>query len=137
MVVVTAPSLTEFLRTIRETRSAEAPASELGNPRVIADGLIVDLGCRQVTLRGHPLHVTRREFGLLVALSNEPRGVLTFDDLLAAGWGDVDHRDVGLVHSAVMRLRAKLREASAPVHIVSVWGVGFRLANGLESSADH
>jgi two-component system KDP operon response regulator KdpE len=129
VVIVSAPSLGEFLRTVRET---DTPAQPPEGRMVVVDHFVVDLACRQVTWRGQPVHVTRREFGLLVALSREPRGVLTFDDLLVAGWGDVDHRDVGLVHSAIMRLRAKLKETGVPVQIMSIWGVGFRLAESLD-----
>lgn len=131
LVVVTAPTLSEFLRTVNQARKADPSAGI----RQLADGLTLDPRCRQITWRGEQLHVTRREFGLLAAFSEEPREVLTFDDLLAAGWGSVDHRDVGLVHSAIMRLRVKLRAAGVPIYIASVWGVGFRLAEGAQSEA--
>lgn len=132
VVIVSAPSLGEFFRTVRDPGPAGQPPD---GRLVVVEDFVVDLGCRQVTWRGRPVHVTRREFELLVALSEEPRGVLTFDDLLTGAWGDVDHRDVGLVHSAIMRLRARLREAGVPVHIISVWGVGFRLSDHSQTPA--
>ncbi len=44
-----------------------------GEPRIEADGLVVDLAAHTVTLDGEEVHLTPIEFALLRALATQPR----------------------------------------------------------------
>ncbi|HET9655648.1 MAG TPA: winged helix-turn-helix domain-containing protein [Kineosporiaceae bacterium] len=111
----------------RPTAVAMPVPIPLPAPQQIADGLLIDLGARQVFSHGNPLDLTRREFDLLAHLSSRPGRVLTRAQLLAAAWGVEDVRYVGLrtVDVHVARLRRKLG-AGRPTVLDTVRGVGYR-----------
>ena len=101
------------------------------HPRQLRIGTLkVDLGSREVHVRGRPVALTAKEFGLLAALAREPTRVRTSDELLREVWrypGDCRTRTV---QSHAYRLRHKLSEAGAEQpFVVTVWGVGIRLTD--------
>jgi DNA-binding response OmpR family regulator len=80
-----------------------------------------------VAVAGHPVELTAKEFGLLVALLRAGGRVLSREQLLDAVWGyanaaEIESRTVD-VH--IRRLREKLGASAR--HIVTVKGAGYRL----------
>jgi DNA-binding response OmpR family regulator len=68
------------------------------------------------------------EFDLLHLLMTNAKRVLTRERLLEQAWGYDFVGDTRAVDSAIKRLRAKLREASAEADsIEAVRGIGYRL----------
>ena len=69
------------------------------------------------------------EFELLEALIRHPGQVLTRDQLLDMVWGYDYHGDTRAVDTAVKRLRARMREASAAAadRLETVHGIGYKL----------
>ncbi|MGH3484174.1 MAG: response regulator transcription factor, partial [Nocardioidaceae bacterium] len=104
-----------------------ANGAERSGRRVMRDGdLLVDLPSRRVTLRGHELALTLREFDLLTFLLAHPGEAFSRADLLGRvwGWSFGDHSTV-TVH--VKRLRHKIEDdPSAPTRISTVYGLGYR-----------
>ena len=111
----------------RVERLSQPVAAELRTLR-IAD-LIVDLD-RRVALRGGiALDLTAKEFDLLAYLMRHPAHVFTRAQLLDRVWGTTRDTFEHTVNSHINRLRAKLEPDPAnPRYIVTVWGVGYRLA---------
>ena len=73
-----------------------------------------------------PVSLTVREFDLLVFLMLHPRRVFRREDLLEHVWG-YTFGDTSTVTVHVRRLREKVEaDPSTPVHIQTVWGVGYR-----------
>ena len=90
-------------------------------------GLRLDLESRIVTVEGTVLDLTRLEFDLLSLFLTNARRVLTRERLLQQAWGYEFSGDTRAVDSAIKRLRAKLRAASAEADsIEAVRGVGYR-----------
>ena len=87
--------------------------------------LSIDVAGHRVTWQGRPLEFTRLERRLLARLASRPGGVWSYERLFAAVWGGAYLGDTAILHSAVKRLRRKLR-AVDPGHTVR--GVGYRLA---------
>jgi DNA-binding response OmpR family regulator len=110
-------------RTSEEDKEA-SPNTTLSGP----GGLELQVECRTVHVGETSLELTRLEFDLLhLFLSNAGR-VLTRERLLEQAWGYDFLGDTRAVDSAIKRLRAKLRAASAKADaIASVRGVGYRL----------
>jgi DNA-binding response OmpR family regulator len=80
-----------------------------------------------VEVAGQAAALTAREFDLLHYLARHPRQVFTRDQLLESIWGAAEYIDPGTVTVHVRRLREKLeKDPSAPDHIVTVWGVGYK-----------
>jgi DNA-binding response OmpR family regulator len=106
-----------------EGRNSEAPAILSG-----AGGIRMDVERRSVTVGDAAVELTRLEFDLLHRLLINPGRVLTRERLLEGAWGYEYVGDTRAVDSAVKRLRAKLRAASAEADCIeSVRGLGYRI----------
>ncbi|HEY3344713.1 MAG TPA: response regulator transcription factor [Anaerolineaceae bacterium] len=89
--------------------------------------LTIDPQTRLVTMRGEEKALTAKEFELLWLLARHPRQVFTRDQLLERIWGQADYIDPGTVTVHIRRLREKIEaDSSSPMHLVTVWGVGYR-----------
>lgn len=87
---------------------------------------VLDEGHHVATWRGHTLPLTTRECEILGSLLASPGRVLSYRELFEHAWGTHYLGDPSLVHSALKRLRRKLRDAGADVTIDAVRGIGFR-----------
>jgi two-component system KDP operon response regulator KdpE len=77
------------------------------------------------------VHLTRKEYGLLIELAKYPGRVVTHAQLLRAVWGPAHEGDVEYLRVAVRGIRAKLEvDPAVPTLIVNEPGVGYRLAVG-------
>lgn len=98
-------------------------------PAIVTFGrCTIDLAARTVVKDGEPIELRPKEFDLLAHLASRPGEVLTRADLLREVWGShPDWQDPGTVTVHVRRLRRLIEDdASAPDHIVTVYGVGYR-----------
>jgi len=87
----------------------------------------IDFELHQLSSRGQRVEVTRRELAVMAALVEAQGGARSRSEILEAAWGH-GGADVGdrAVDNVILRLRRKLGVGS----IVTVRGVGFRLADG-------
>jgi DNA-binding response OmpR family regulator len=91
------------------------------NPRRRVYGrFAIDSDAHEVTVDGHPVALTAREFELLALFIQHPRQVLSRDQIYERVWGSWGDR------SAVPVYVRRLREKLAPELIATVWGVGYR-----------
>ena len=87
--------------------------------------LVLDLKAREVIVDGKPVSLTPRELEILCLLSEHPRQVFTYEQLLERFWGYIGGWHTIIVH--VGRIREKIEEDPGnPTLIVNVWGVGYR-----------
>ncbi|MEI8056281.1 MAG: response regulator transcription factor [Actinomycetes bacterium] len=88
--------------------------------------LIIDPIAREVTVEGEAVDLTKIEFDILELLSGSPRRTFTREQLLEHVWGDW-FGDDHVIEVHMGKLRKKLGEsASAPRHIRTLRGVGYR-----------
>jgi DNA-binding response OmpR family regulator len=105
-------------------RASTAPAAR--EPIVVGDVVIDGLG-REVTRAGTSVTLTAREFDLLWFFAGHPRQVFSRAQLMDSVWGYAAAIDTGTVTVHVRRLREKIeRDPSRPVHLQTIWGVGYR-----------
>ncbi len=90
--------------------------------------LTIDTASRTVAYASLPVELRRREYALLVHMACDPERVWTRHELLRDVWGFRSAGTTRTVGSHASRLRAKLAAAGAVGWVVSVWGVGYRLA---------
>jgi DNA-binding response OmpR family regulator len=91
-----------------------------------AGDLEVDPVAHEARVGGELVSLTSREFDLLVHLMRNPRRAFRREELLADVWG-FSYGDTSTVTVHVRRLREKVEaDASAPRHVCTVWGVGYR-----------
>jgi len=96
---------------------------------VVAFGdVVVDLATKTVTRAGTRVHLTPTEWRMLEHLARHPGALVTRQDLLKEIWGSAQVSDSGYLRLYMSQLRKKLeREPSAPVHLLTESGMGYRL----------
>jgi DNA-binding response OmpR family regulator len=109
---------------LRRTGPREADA-----PALVSFGVVtMEAATREVLRDGEPVRLTAKEFDLLWFLASNPRQVFSRDQLMDRVWGYEPALDSGTVTVHVRRLREKVEaDPSKPVHLETVWGVGYRL----------
>jgi DNA-binding response OmpR family regulator len=91
----------------------------------------VDLARHEVRRGGEVVPLAPREFALLATLAEHRGLVLSRRQLLDQAWGYDFYGDERTVDVHVRQLRRKLGEASP---IVTVWGVGYKVAPAKEAA---
>jgi DNA-binding response OmpR family regulator len=117
----------------RSARPAPADTTPADDRRrhVRAADLALDCERRQATVRGRALDLTRQEFDVLCLLASKRGLVFSRAALVAHAWSR-DNRVTGrTVDTVISRLRHKIeRDADTPRCILTVWGVGYKFADG-------
>ncbi len=124
-------SVRELLARIKAVLRRAQPNESEGETQTILHGkggLQLNVENRIATVNETVLPLTRLEFDLLNLLLTNTKRVLTRERLLEQAWGYEFVGDTRAVDSAIKRLRAKLREASAEADCIeAVRGIGYRL----------
>ncbi len=111
---------------LARTRGGAPAGREAAAGPLCAGPIVLDERARTVSVHELPVALTVREFDLLAFLVHHPGEVFRREDLLRRVWG-YTFGDTSTVTVHVRRLREKIeRDPSAPVHVVTVWGVGYR-----------
>lgn len=122
--------LRELVARIRAvTRRTQAPAAD----ELSSGGLRVDLRTHSVTVDGRPAELTPKEYDLLSFLAQDPGAVRTRQEILETVWDPHWYGPTKTLDVHVAALRRKLGD---PSWIITVRGVGYRLAN-LGSSGEN
>jgi two-component system response regulator RegX3 len=113
--------------SILEERARSRPETLLA---VTEDG-VLDLIAHEVRRAGQLVHLRPKEFQLQAMLAAHPGRAYTRRQLLDRVWGHDHDGDPRTVDVHVRWLRSKLEpQPDAPVHLVTVRGVGYRLDPG-------
>ena len=108
---------------------AGGPAAHRGGSYKVGD-LEVLFGKYEVRLRGEAVQLSSREFELLELLASDPGAVFTRDQILEHVWGDKAAADPNSITVFVRKIREKIEDdPSKPVYLVTVWRVGYKLAD--------
>jgi DNA-binding response OmpR family regulator len=108
----------------RQRRGAKA--------EVIKFGLVeIDTSARVLRVEGREVEVTALEFDVLRFLAEQPRRVVTREQIMQAVWGAGHAGTLRTIDNFVARLRTKIElDPAEPVHIETVRGVGYRFNPG-------
>jgi two-component system alkaline phosphatase synthesis response regulator PhoP len=106
-------------------RRATPERRQLESAQLRHGELLIDAGRREVRVGEEEIQLAPKEFDLLWELLDHKGLVLTRDQLLERVWGYTFAGDTRTVDVHVRQLRRKLGEASP---IVTVWGVGYKVA---------
>lgn len=96
--------------------------------RVLRSGEIaLDVDAHQVTLKGEPVELTPTEFDLLKAFMENPAHAFTRLELIERVLGYTYAGMERTLDSHIKNLRRKIEpDPSAPIHVETVYGVGYR-----------
>jgi two-component system response regulator MtrA len=114
-------------------RRAAGQHERLAPPRLDIAGLHIDKPRHYVELKGTAVPLTPMEFELLYFLAANAGQVFDRETLFREVWGYEYVGETNLVDVCVRRLREKIEaEPSKPQRIVTVRGVGYKLAEVVE-----
>ena len=102
-----------------------------------AGDFVVDVVAHSVTLLGKPIHLTPKEFDLLLHLARHPGKVMTHRALLTAVWGAQSAQQPEYLRVFVGQLRKKLEGEGGKQYIQTEPWVGYRfLPEGWKDNDD-
>ena len=129
---VTKPfGVNELLARVRATLRRATTPQEPETPRIDAGDFHIDIPARMVLVKDREVHLTPKEFDLLVYLAGHPGKVLTHRALLAAVWGGNCVEQPEYLRVFIGHLRKKLEpDESAPRYILTEPWVGYRFEPG-------
>lgn len=90
--------------------------------------LVINPSRRTVEIKGSQIKLTRREFDILYLLASNQGVVFSKEQIYAIIWDDKYVKDDSNIMSHIGRLRKKMGEAGK--YIQTVWGIGYRFADG-------
>jgi two-component system, OmpR family, alkaline phosphatase synthesis response regulator PhoP len=121
----------ELVARVKSILRRSEPARRASESVEIRHGdLHVDSGRREVRVGDDEIQLAPKEFDLLWELLDHRGLVLTRDQLLERVWGYTFAGDTRTVDVHVRQVRRKLGDASP---IVTVWGVGYKVAPARDS----
>ena len=118
------------VRTVLRRSDAAGPAGAAGEILRAGD-LALDLARMQLTRGGSPVELTPSEFQLLAALARQPGRVFTRAQLLDALHGVAFESFERAIDAHIKNIRRKIEpDPRSPRYILSIYGVGYKLAEG-------
>ena len=111
-------------RVGRQGASSAAPEPD---GRMVSGVSVLDQKSRVLYKNGTPIDLTQVEFQIMELFFANPGVALVREKILEGVWGENYFGDVKIVDVNIRRLRMKIEdEPSAPKHILTVWGYGYR-----------
>jgi two-component system, OmpR family, alkaline phosphatase synthesis response regulator PhoP len=98
--------------------------------RLVAGALELDLPRMRLAVGGRSVELTATEFALIAAMARQPGRVFTRSQLLDAIHGVAFESFERAIDAHVRNIRRKIEtDAHQPRHLLTVYGVGYRLAD--------
>ena len=129
---VTKPfSMEELLARVRASLRRGSSEANTEAPKIEVGDFVIDQAAHKVSVRGQEVHLTPKEFDLLVYLARHAGKVITHRALLGAIWGGQSTEQVEYLRVFVGQLRKKLEpEGGARRYLVTEPWVGYRFEPG-------
>ena len=129
---VTKPfNMNELLARVRAALRRAAVPSEPETALIEIGDFRIDIPTRKIEVKEREVHLTPKEFDLLVYLARHPGKVITHHALLTAVWGPNSAQQPEYLRVFVGHLRKKLEtDEDTPRYIVTEPWVGYRFEPG-------
>jgi two-component system, OmpR family, KDP operon response regulator KdpE len=112
------------MRAVLRRTTVSVPGS---TPLKLGD-VEINFETRQATLKGEPIHVTPREFDLLLYLASHPNRIISHAELLREVWSPAHASEAKLLTVFVCRLRKKIEDSTGePKFLLTEPFAGYRL----------
>jgi len=121
----------ELLARVRAALRRAATPAQPESPLIEAGDFRIDIPARSVRVKDREVHLTPKEFDLLIYLARHAGKVLTHRSLLAAVWGANSVEQPEYLRVFVGHLRKKLEpDEATPRYILTEPWVGYRFEPG-------
>lgn len=118
-------SVPELLARVRaQLRRGVEPQAVLSH--IELGDFVIDTETHSVLIRNQPVHLTPKEFDLLVVFARSPERVLTHKVLLRAVWGPAGDGQPEYLRVLIAQLRKKIERGDSPQYILSEPWIGYR-----------
>jgi DNA-binding response OmpR family regulator len=120
----------ELVARVRAVLRRTEVAARPGDVLRVGDALRLDIARMEVSVDGRRVELTPTEFQLLAAMARQPGRVFTRAQLLDALHGVAYESYERAIDAHVKNIRRKLEpDARAPRYLLTVFGVGYRVAD--------
>jgi two-component system, OmpR family, KDP operon response regulator KdpE len=119
-------SVNELLARVRANLRRVAATKEEPAEPVENGDFYINPQSRMVRVRGKEIHLTPKEFDLMVFMARHPNKVLTHRVLLNAVWGGESVQQPEYLRVFINQLRKKIESSDKPQYIVTDPWVGYR-----------
>lgn len=128
---VTKPfSMGELLARVR-AHLRRIPPADAKQTVISAGDFRIDLEARSVKVAGREVHLTPKEFDLLVYLARHPGKVVTHRNLLASVWGVENTEQPEYLRVFIGQLRKKIEfDQASPKYLLTEPWIGYRFEPG-------
>jgi two-component system KDP operon response regulator KdpE len=124
-------NINELLARVRAALRRSAMPQEAESSLIQIGDFYIDISARQVTVRNKEVHLTPKEFEMLVFFARHPGKVLTHRALLGSVWGAENIGQPEYLRVFVAHLRKKLEPGeNASRYIITEPWVGYRFSPG-------
>lgn len=118
-------SISELLARVRAALR-RTPGSEPLETHIEIGDFIIDTDAHTVSVRGQAVHLTPKEFDLLLLFARSPGRALTHKVLLRSIWGPAGDEQPDYLRVLIAALRKKIERGEGPRYIQSEPWVGYR-----------
>ena len=122
-------SMPELLARVR-AHLRRVPQPDALEMRLEVGDFVIDADAHSASVRGVAVHLTPKEFELLLAFARSPGRVLTHKVLLRAVWGPAGEDQPEYLRVLIAALRRKIERADGQKYIQSEPWVGYRFEPG-------
>ena len=123
---ITKPFSIQELQARVRAQLRRSAVSSVETPQIIKAGdFLIDIPQHRVVVRGQDIHLTPKQFDLLVCFAKQPGQVFTHRALLHAVWGtNIDQPEY--LRVTIGQLRKKIELSDEPAYIVTEPWIGYR-----------
>jgi DNA-binding response OmpR family regulator len=123
-------SLQELLARLRALQRRATPEPDGDSTLLELADLRVNTASREVSRGGAAIHLSGREYDLLVCLLRRAGTVVSRQEIFDTAWGENFYGDGNVLDVYIRYLRQKLEPVGQPTLVQTVRGVGFMLKPG-------
>ena len=100
-----------------------------GNSLVQFNNIHIDTQAKLVSIEGHSLDLTRKEYELLLYFVTNKRKVISKSAIAEHLWGDEMEGNNDFLYTHIKNLRKKLLDSGGENYIKSVYGMGYKFSD--------
>ena len=87
----------------------------------------LDIVSKAVTVKGEPLVLTTKEFGILELMLRNPNKLFSKANLFESVWNEMYYSEDNTLKVHMSNIRNKIKQYDEEEYIETVWGIGYKL----------
>lgn len=112
--------------------------SMVTSEKISVDEITIDLASKQVKVNDNIVHLSHKEFELLLLLASNPYKLFSREVLLDRIWGIDFYGDFRTIDQHIKNIRYKLKKGGCSFNpIRTVWGFGYQLQRNCNHDEQH